>query len=83
MVLTGCGHSGAVNIVQRAQRLTGVPKLHPLLGGLHLSSPTLEPIIDRAASAGIKMTLDLVVPGHLPNVWVAASSGSSFRLAAP
>src|ERR1700722_12131625 len=38
-VLTGCGHSGAVNIVRHAQRLTCVPTLHALVGGLHLSGP--------------------------------------------
>ena len=36
LVLTGCGHAGAVNIVRHAQRLTGVDRLHALLGGLHL-----------------------------------------------
>ena len=94
-VLTGCGHAGAVNIVRHAQRLTAIPKLHALLGGLHLSGPAFEPIIDRTISALTKMTPDLVVPGHctgwraqhalaaaLPDAWVAGSSGSSFRLAA-
>jgi hypothetical protein len=28
--------AGAINIVRHAQRLTGVPRLHALLGGLHL-----------------------------------------------
>src|ERR1700726_4834352 len=68
---------------------------HALLGGLHLSGPAFEPIIDRTVDALTRMTPDLVVPGHctgwraqhalaaaLPNAWVAGSSGSSFRLAA-
>lgn len=45
LVLTGCGHAGAINIARHAQRLTGVPALHGLLGGLHLSGPAFEPII--------------------------------------
>ncbi len=36
VIMTGCGHAGAVNIVRHAQRLTGVSRLHALLGGLHL-----------------------------------------------
>jgi 7,8-dihydropterin-6-yl-methyl-4-(beta-D-ribofuranosyl)aminobenzene 5'-phosphate synthase len=32
LVLTGCGHAGAVNIVRHAQRITGVPRLHALIG---------------------------------------------------
>jgi 7,8-dihydropterin-6-yl-methyl-4-(beta-D-ribofuranosyl)aminobenzene 5'-phosphate synthase len=95
VVLTGCGHAGAINIVRHAQRLTTVPALHALVGGLHLSGPAFEPIIDRTVAALTEMAPELIVPGHctgwraqhalaaaLPNSWVAGSSGSSFRLAA-
>jgi 7,8-dihydropterin-6-yl-methyl-4-(beta-D-ribofuranosyl)aminobenzene 5'-phosphate synthase len=95
VVLTGCGHAGAINIVRHAQRLTSVPTLHALVGGLHLSGPAFEPIIDPTVAALSEMAPELIVPGHctgwraqhalataLPNSWVAGSSGSSFRLAA-
>ena len=95
VVLTGCGHAGAVNIVRHAQRLTAVPKLHALVGGLHLGGPAFEPIIAPTVTALSALTPSLVVPGHctgwraqhalaaaLPDAWVAGSSGSSFRLAA-
>ena len=36
VVLTGCGHSGIVNIVRYAKRLTGVDHVYAILGGLHL-----------------------------------------------
>ena len=95
VVLTGCAHAGAVNIVRHAQRLTAVAEVHALLGGLHLGGPAFEPIIGRTVDALSAMSPDLVVPGHctgwraqhalaaaLPEAWVAGSSGSSFRLAA-
>jgi 7,8-dihydropterin-6-yl-methyl-4-(beta-D-ribofuranosyl)aminobenzene 5'-phosphate synthase len=95
VVLTGCGHAGAINIVRHAQRLTSVPTLHALLGGLHLSGPAFEPIISRTISALTELSPALVVPGHctgwraqhglaaaLPEAWVAGSSGSSYRLTA-
>ena len=95
VVLTGCGHAGAINIVRDAQRLTGVPTLHALLGGLHLGGPAFEPIIDPTVRALTEMAPSLVVAGHctgwraqhalaaaLPDSWVAGSSGSSFSLAA-
>ena len=94
VVLTGCGHSGAVNIVRHAQRLTSEPALHALLGGLHLSGPAFEPIIDRTVDELVRLAPELIVPGHctgwraqhalaaaVPGAWVAGSSGSSFRLA--
>lgn len=95
VVLTGCGHAGAVNIVRHAQRLTAVPVLHALIGGLHLSGPAFEPIIDRTVDTLTHLAPDLIVPGHctgwraqhalaaaMPDAWVAGSSGSSFRLTA-
>lgn len=95
VVLTGCGHAGAVNIARHAMRLTGVPVLHALLGGLHLGGPAFEPIIDRTAAALQEMAPSLLVTGHctgwkaqhalaaaLPGAWVPGSVGSSYTLAA-
>jgi 7,8-dihydropterin-6-yl-methyl-4-(beta-D-ribofuranosyl)aminobenzene 5'-phosphate synthase len=93
VVLTGCGHAGAVNIARHAQRLTGVPHVAALLGGLHLGGPAFEPVIGPTVEALTAMELSLVVPGHctgwraqhalaaaLPNAWTAGSSGSSYRI---
>ncbi|GAA4900507.1 7,8-dihydropterin-6-yl-methyl-4-(beta-D-ribofuranosyl)aminobenzene 5'-phosphate synthase [Actinomycetospora succinea] len=96
VVLTGCGHAGAVNIVRHARRLTGVPRLHALLGGLHLGGPWFEPVIGPTVTALTELDPALVVPGHctgwraqhalaaaLPGAWSQGSSGSAFRLVAP
>ena len=93
VVLTGCGHAGAVNIARHAQRLTGVGHVAALLGGLHLGGPAFEPVIGPTVEALTAMELSLVVPGHctgwraqhalaaaLPNAWTAGSSGSSYRI---
>jgi 7,8-dihydropterin-6-yl-methyl-4-(beta-D-ribofuranosyl)aminobenzene 5'-phosphate synthase len=95
LVLTGCGHAGAVNIVRHAQRLTRVSRVSALIGGLHLSGPAFEPVIGPTVDALAAMAPSLVVPGHctgwraqhalaaaLPNAWTAGSSGSSYRVAA-
>jgi 7,8-dihydropterin-6-yl-methyl-4-(beta-D-ribofuranosyl)aminobenzene 5'-phosphate synthase len=95
VVLTGCGHAGAVNIVRHAMRLTGVRQLHALIGGLHLGGPLFEPIIDPTVAALTEFAPGLIVPGHctgwraqhalaaaLPNAWVQNSSGTEYQLAA-
>ncbi len=95
VVVTGCGHAGAVNIVRHAMRLTGVPKLHALIGGLHLGGPLFEPSIPPTVAALTEFSPELLVPGHctgwraqhaladaLPNAWVQGSSGTQYRLAA-
>jgi len=96
LVLTGCGHAGAVNIVRHAQRLTGVPRLHALIGGLHLGGPAFEPIIGPTVAALTAAAPDLIVPGHctgwraqhalaaaLPDAWVQGSTGTTYRMSAP
>jgi 7,8-dihydropterin-6-yl-methyl-4-(beta-D-ribofuranosyl)aminobenzene 5'-phosphate synthase len=95
IVVTGCGHAGAVNIVRHALRLTGVSRLHALLGGLHLSGGYFAPSIAPTVDSLTAMAPDLLVPGHctgwqaqhtlaaaLPDSWVQGSSGTSYRLSA-
>jgi 7,8-dihydropterin-6-yl-methyl-4-(beta-D-ribofuranosyl)aminobenzene 5'-phosphate synthase len=95
VVVTGCGHAGAVNIVRHAQRLTGVPRLHALLGGLHLNGAFFAPSIGPTVQALTELAPELLVPGHctgwkaqhtlaaaLPDSWVQGSSGTRYRLSA-
>ncbi len=64
VVLTGCGHAGAVNIARHALRLTGSTHLHALLGGLHLTGPGFERIIEPTVDALVALAPDVVVPAH-------------------
>lgn len=95
VVVTGCGHAGAINIVRHAQRLTGVDRLHALVGGLHLGGPAFEPVIPPTIAALTDLSPALIVPGHcsgwraqhalaaaLPDAWVQSSSGTTYRLTA-
>jgi 7,8-dihydropterin-6-yl-methyl-4-(beta-D-ribofuranosyl)aminobenzene 5'-phosphate synthase len=96
VVLTGCGHAGAVNICRHAQRLTGVDRLAGLVGGFHLSGPAFEPVIDPTVAALREMAPEVVVPAHctgwkaqhrlaadLPDSFVPNAVGTSVTLAAP
>jgi len=47
----GCGHVGVINICRYALRLTGVAKLHAVIGRFHLTGPLFEPIIDDTVRA--------------------------------
>ena len=38
VVLTGCSHPGLVNILKRAQKVSGTEKMHAVIGGFHISS---------------------------------------------
>ena len=64
VVMTGCGHAGAINSIRYAQKLTGVDKVYGLLGGLHLTGAVFEPIIAPTLKELKSIAPRLVMPGH-------------------
>jgi 7,8-dihydropterin-6-yl-methyl-4-(beta-D-ribofuranosyl)aminobenzene 5'-phosphate synthase len=95
VVLTGCGHAGAVNIARHALRLTGTDRLHAMLGGLHLTGTAFEPIIEPTVAAFTELAPDVLVPAHctgwkaqhrfaaaLPDAFVPNAVGTSYTFTA-
>ncbi len=93
VVLTGCGHAGAINICRHVMRLTRVQTITALLGGLHLTGPAFEPIIEPSVLALREMAPDVIVPAHctgwraqhrlaaeLPAAFVPNAVGTRFTL---
>lgn len=71
VVLTGCGHAGIVNIVRYAQRLTGIDRVHAVIGGFHLNGPLFAPIVGPTVEALTELMPDFIVPAHCTG-WDAA-----------
>jgi len=63
IVLTACGHAGVVNTVMHAQKITGVDKVHAIVGGFHLSGAPSQKIADTVEGLG-KFNPDIIVPMH-------------------
>ncbi len=63
VVLSGCAHAGIVNTVKYAQRITGVGKVHAIMGGFHLTGAK-EEIIQRTVSDIKTMAPDYIMPMH-------------------
>ena len=70
VIVTGCGHSGIINIVRNAQALTGVQKIHAVIGGFHLSGAIFEKIIPPTVEAMTQIAPRFLIPGHCTG-WVA------------
>jgi|GEM_PF-15493 len=64
VVVSGCSHSGVVNVLRNAQRLTGEARIAGFAGGLHLSGPIFEPIIGPTVDALTAMQVGKVMPAH-------------------
>jgi 7,8-dihydropterin-6-yl-methyl-4-(beta-D-ribofuranosyl)aminobenzene 5'-phosphate synthase len=95
VVLTGCGHSGIVNIVRHAKALTGIDQVYAVVGGFHLTGGIFERIIPQTVRALAAENPSVVVPAHctgwraqhrlaatLPDAFVPNAVGTSFVLAA-
>jgi len=92
-ILTGCGHSGSVNIVRHAQKLTGEQRLHALIGGFHLNGPLFAQAIEPTIAALDALGPTIIVPGHctgfdatraislaMPDAFVQSSVGTRYVL---
>ena len=64
VILSGCAHAGIVNTVAYAREVTGIDKVHVIMGGFHLSGPMFEPIIDRTTEELKKINPDYIIPTH-------------------
>ncbi len=64
VVLSGCSHSGIVNTVAYARKVTGVDRVHVIMGGFHLTGPAFEPIIGKTIEGLQAFDPDFVVPTH-------------------
>ena len=71
VVVSSCSHSGVVNVLRNAQRITGVEKVHAFIGGLHLTGGLFEKIIPETVEELKKIRPDVIVPGHCTG-WRAA-----------
>ena len=66
VILTGCGHAGIINTINYAKKLTGIKKIHAVMGGFHLPSDngiykeTIEPTLKELQ----KVNLDFIIPCH-------------------
>ena len=95
VILTGCGHSGIVNIVRHAQRLTGERKIAAIIGGFHLGGPLFAPLIPATVEALTACSPALIVPAHctgfdavraislaMPDAFVVNAVGTKYTLEA-
>ena len=63
VVVTSCSHRGIVGICRHAARISGVAKIHAVIGGFHLSGLDAERI-DRVVEALRGFEVDYLVPQH-------------------
>lgn len=64
VILSGCAHAGIINTVYQAVKVTGINKIHAVMGGFHLTGPFFEPIIDRTTQELQTINPTYIIPTH-------------------
>jgi 7,8-dihydropterin-6-yl-methyl-4-(beta-D-ribofuranosyl)aminobenzene 5'-phosphate synthase len=63
VVLTSCGHRGIVNSVRAAMKVSGVNKVHAVIGGFHLM-PMPDDYVRNTVAALKELNPDYLIPMH-------------------
>jgi 7,8-dihydropterin-6-yl-methyl-4-(beta-D-ribofuranosyl)aminobenzene 5'-phosphate synthase len=63
VILSGCAHAGIVNTVKHAQKISGIEKVHAVIGGFHLANAAPK-IIEKTVSDMKQIAPDYIIPAH-------------------
>jgi len=63
VVITSCGHAGVINSVRQAQKVSGVGKVHAVVGGFHLA-PVPDAVVAKTVAAFRDIDPDYIIPAH-------------------
>lgn len=64
VVIASCSHRGVLNSVRRAQTVSGIDKVHAVIGGFHLVRPRTEEEARRTVAEFIEMDPAYIIPMH-------------------
>ena len=64
VVLTSCSHRGVINAVRQAQEVSGVDKVHAVIGGFHIVPPLGDDYIRDTIAEFKAIEPDFLIPGH-------------------
>ncbi len=94
IILSGCAHAGIVNTVKHAQRTTGIPIVHAVMGGFHLFDSTTEDVkktVEDIKSINPQYVIPMHCTGYdamvqfyreIPEQFVLSTAGSRFTFVA-
>jgi 7,8-dihydropterin-6-yl-methyl-4-(beta-D-ribofuranosyl)aminobenzene 5'-phosphate synthase len=64
VVLTSCSHRGVINAIKQAQEVSGVKKVHAVIGGFHIVPPLGDDYIRQTIEAFREINPDYLIPAH-------------------
>ncbi|MBU8849096.1 MAG: MBL fold metallo-hydrolase [Desulfobacterales bacterium] len=79
VILTGCAHSGIVNIMNHFSKKTGYKSFHAVIGGTHLGFLNSDKQLERTMDAFAQYDLKLIAVSHCTGNEAAAACYNRFK----
>ena len=79
VILTGCAHSGIVNIMHHFSEMTGHKRFHAVIGGTHLGFVNDRKQLEKTMNAFDEYQLDLIAVSHCTGNEAAAICYNRFK----
>lgn len=92
VIISGCAHSGIINTALYAQQITGVSKIHAIVGGFHLAGKDCESRITQTVEQLKQLNPAFLIPSHctgwrgtyaiakeMPDAFICSSVGNLYR----
>jgi 7,8-dihydropterin-6-yl-methyl-4-(beta-D-ribofuranosyl)aminobenzene 5'-phosphate synthase len=64
VILTGCAHAGVINTIRYAQKVTGIEKVHAVIGGFHLGGANIDAVVSPTIDELKKIAPEYIIPCH-------------------
>ena len=93
VVVSGCAHAGIINTIKYAKEISGISKIHGVIGGFHLTGNFFGQITNQTVASMKEFSPRIVIPSHctglralvkianeLPQAFVENSIGTTFQL---
>ncbi|HUN54670.1 MAG TPA: MBL fold metallo-hydrolase [Smithella sp.] len=64
LIISGCAHSGIINTMRYALEVTGIERIHAVMGGFHLTGHTPASTIERTIKEMRNLYPAYVIPAH-------------------
>jgi 7,8-dihydropterin-6-yl-methyl-4-(beta-D-ribofuranosyl)aminobenzene 5'-phosphate synthase len=63
VIISSCSHAGIINSIRQIQKVTGIDKVHAVVGGWHLA-PSPDEIVAKTVEAFKQIDPDYLIPMH-------------------
>jgi 7,8-dihydropterin-6-yl-methyl-4-(beta-D-ribofuranosyl)aminobenzene 5'-phosphate synthase len=67
VIVTSCGHAGVINSVRQVQKVSGIDRVHAVVGGFHLA-PAPDEVVARTVEAFKTIDPDYILPMHCTGI---------------